>query len=104
MKFVSEFRKSKTKKSERLGYLKLPEGETKLTLLPKVPQSRTAQFKDGPKEQLIFYVSIDGKEYMWTRTRDSTMADELVDLLVKAPVTFTVLRDGLDLDTRYTIL
>lgn len=95
--------KNKQETRETGDYLKLGVGVTDLVLLAEIPEERTANFKDGPKDQYVFSVEVNGERKLWSRTVASPFTDKLVDLLAKAPIEISVIRTGSGMDTRYDI-
>jgi hypothetical protein len=89
-------------RTETLGFLTISKEATDITLLAEIPEERTANFDDGPKEQYVFAVEVDGERKLWSRTKDAPSTNELIDFLPKAPIKITVLKTGKGRNTRYT--
>ncbi|MFC1803282.1 hypothetical protein ACFL0D_04930 [Thermoproteota archaeon] len=85
----------------RSPYLRLEQGENKITLLPVTPIPKTSNWG---KEQEIFKVQRDGVEYDWPVTITSPMYIRVARNMPKAPVELTVVRVGLGQQTRLSLI
>jgi hypothetical protein len=106
--FVRKARKeNEERKAEALAakgdspYLNLEEGLNKFMLQPEIPSERESSFG---KTQYCFKVTQGGTEKVWTVTKNSPMAQQVVDKLLKAPVELTVNRLGTGKSTRLALL
>ena len=81
-------------------FLKLEAGETKLILQATVPVTRKNSFG---QEQYGFEVEHEKVIKLWTLSKNNPIAIKVVDKLLKAPVTITVIRTGEGKATRYDL-
>lgn len=81
-------------------YLQLPKGVTKFKLLPFKPGSRVSFGKD----QYVFKVEQESKQYDWSVTKNSPLAIQIIRKLLEAPVDISVMRSGDGKTTRYEML
>ena len=81
-------------------WLQLPKGITKFKLLPFKPATRVSFGKD----QYVFKVEQEGKQYDWSVTKNSPLAIQVIRKLLEAPVELSVMKSGDGKATRYELI
>ena len=89
----------KDKGIELTPFLKLVEGENKITLLPKIPRISEGQFG----KQYIFQAKQGRTEYSLGIRENSPLYRMLVNVLTDIPTDLTIIRAGEQKATRYSI-
>jgi len=85
----------------RSPYLRLEQGENKITLLATQPTLKTSNWG---KEQEVFKVLKNGIEYDWPVTVTSPMYIKVARKMPRAPVELIVVRVGLGQQTRLSLI